>query len=287
MTRSGKKAPIFWDSDGVDGGKSSLRVVLEWMTNPANYNKWRGSDRTSGKTKEALLAEIVAQLKAVGIEHRDSPGVRENINSLEKQWRQAEDFRLATVAGITDGKSLRDALLKRCPHYDDLHDVMMDRPSARTKVTFDDQDAAEGELLSTCLSVLQKGEKRPLAIDADSSTKKHKVDSVDRLLEQQADVLRIREEKRERMIDYREREHALKSKELLLKEEKNNREKAQADIDLQIKMVQLQTAQREAAVQLLLSRKQLQDSGVPQEEIDRLLPLQSESEGVGISAESD
>eukprot|EP00644_Phytophthora_capsici_P000492 jgi/Phyca11/100404/e_gw1.4.1211.1 len=125
ITRSGKKAPIFWDSDGVDGGKSSLRVVLEWMTNPANYNKWRGSDRTSGKTKEALLPEIVAQLKAVCIEHRDSPGVREKINSLEKQWRQAEDFRLATGAGITDEKSLRDALLKRCPYYYDLHDVMM------------------------------------------------------------------------------------------------------------------------------------------------------------------
>ncbi|KAG1704836.1 hypothetical protein DVH05_004864 [Phytophthora capsici] len=59
MTRSEKKAPIFWDSDGVDG-----------------------CDRTSGKTKEALLAEIVAQLKAVGIEHRDSPGVREKINPI-------------------------------------------------------------------------------------------------------------------------------------------------------------------------------------------------------------
>ncbi|KAE8966578.1 hypothetical protein PR003_g29430 [Phytophthora rubi] len=57
-TRAGKKAPIFWDSDGVDGGKSSLRVVLDWMTNPANYDKWRGSDRHNGNTKEALLKQI-------------------------------------------------------------------------------------------------------------------------------------------------------------------------------------------------------------------------------------
>ncbi|KAG1706284.1 hypothetical protein DVH05_001432 [Phytophthora capsici] len=96
MTRSGKKAPIFWDSDGVDGGKSSLRVVLEWMTNPANYNKWRGSDRTSGKMKEALLAEIVAQLKAVGIEHRDSPGVREKINTSDFIRINAVTTRLAS-----------------------------------------------------------------------------------------------------------------------------------------------------------------------------------------------
>ncbi|KAG7385970.1 hypothetical protein PHYBOEH_008854 [Phytophthora boehmeriae] len=204
--------------------------VLEWMTNPSNYDRWRGSDRTSGKTKEALLTEIVDRLVAVGIKHRDSTGVREKINTLEKQFREAEDFRLGTGAGITDEKDLRSALLKRSPHYYDLHDVMVDRPSARAKFTSDDQDTAEEEVRSASLSVLQKGEKRPLAIDAASSTKKHKVDSVDRLLEQQADTLRSREEKRDRMMYYREREHAIKSKELLLKEEKNSREKAQADV---------------------------------------------------------
>ncbi|OWZ21183.1 hypothetical protein PHMEG_0004300 [Phytophthora megakarya] len=62
ITRSGKKPPIFWASDGVNWGKSSLRVVLEWMTNPANFDKWPGSDHTSGKTKETLLTEIVGRL---------------------------------------------------------------------------------------------------------------------------------------------------------------------------------------------------------------------------------
>lgn len=172
-TRSGKKAPIFWDSDGVNGGKSSLRVVLEWMTNPANYDKWRGSDRTSGKTKEALLTDIVDRLKAVGIEHRDSAGVREKINTLEKQFREAEDLRLGTRADITDEKDLRSALLKRSPHYYYLHDVMLDRPSARAKFTSDDQDLAAKEAVrSASASVLQKGEKRSLAIDAASETKK-------------------------------------------------------------------------------------------------------------------
>ncbi|POM78164.1 Hypothetical protein PHPALM_4338 [Phytophthora palmivora] len=188
-------------------------VVLEWMTNPANYDKWRGSDRTSGKTKEALLTEIVDRLEAVGIKHRDSSGVREKINTLEKQFHEAEDFRLGTGAGITDEKDLRSVLLKRSPHYYDLHDVMLNKPSARAKFTSDDQDAAaEEEVRSASLSVLQKGEKRPLVIDAESGTKKYKVDAVDRLLELQADALRTREEKRNRMMDYRDREHALKSK---------------------------------------------------------------------------
>ncbi|KAF4133542.1 hypothetical protein GN958_ATG17266 [Phytophthora infestans] len=54
-TRAGKSTPTFWDPDGVDGGKSFLRVVLDWLSDPSNYDKWRGSDRTNGQTKEALL----------------------------------------------------------------------------------------------------------------------------------------------------------------------------------------------------------------------------------------
>ncbi|KAG3081906.1 hypothetical protein PC116_g13606 [Phytophthora cactorum] len=74
-----------------------VRVVLDWMTNPSNYN---------GKNKEALLNQIVQQLLSVGIEHRDSAGVLEKINTLEKQFRMAEDFLAGTGAGITDEKDL-------------------------------------------------------------------------------------------------------------------------------------------------------------------------------------
>ncbi|KAF1785259.1 hypothetical protein GQ600_9470 [Phytophthora cactorum] len=41
-TRNGKKAPIFWDSD-VSTEEVFSSVVLDWMTNPSNYN---------GKTKK-------------------------------------------------------------------------------------------------------------------------------------------------------------------------------------------------------------------------------------------
>lgn len=50
-----KRKPIFRDRDGVNDGKSSLQVVLEWLSTETSYNKWRGSDRNSGNTKEALL----------------------------------------------------------------------------------------------------------------------------------------------------------------------------------------------------------------------------------------
>ncbi|KAE8969496.1 hypothetical protein PR003_g25921 [Phytophthora rubi] len=61
-----KKKPVFWDRDGVNEGKSSLQVVLDWLSTETNYNEWQGSDRNSGNTEEALLKEIVAELRATG-----------------------------------------------------------------------------------------------------------------------------------------------------------------------------------------------------------------------------
>ncbi|OWY97172.1 hypothetical protein PHMEG_00032362 [Phytophthora megakarya] len=204
-TRTGKKAPIFWDSDGVNGGKTSLRVILDWMSDQANYDKWRGSDRNSGKTKEALLGEILEQLEKAHIKHRDRA---------------------------------RRSATSRNP-------------------------------------ILQRNEKQPLAVKSSSTCKKQKPDSDERLLEQQEEAFRARKEKRERAMVYQEREHELRRKELQLKEEKHDREKAHADLELKLKLVHLKTAEREAAVQLLLARKKLQDGGVAQKGIAHLLPISS------------
>lgn len=57
------------------------------------------------------------------------------------------------------------------------------------------------------------------------------------------------------------RERDLRQKELELKEEKNAREEALADVDLELKRVQLETAQIESVVQLLLSRKSYKTAG--------------------------
>ncbi|KAE9009633.1 hypothetical protein PR002_g15563 [Phytophthora rubi] len=140
--RTGKKKPILWDSGGVNNGKSSLLIVLDWITNPANNGKWRGSDHNNGKTKETLLTKIVAKLVAAGIKHRDCAGVREKIDLLENQYREAENILAGTGVGVTDEAELRSAILKRCPPYYDLHDVMVDWPSARPHITSDSIDDA-------------------------------------------------------------------------------------------------------------------------------------------------
>ncbi|KAI9980490.1 hypothetical protein PInf_030122 [Phytophthora infestans] len=64
---SGKKPNMYWDKDGVDGGKSSLDVLLDWMTIDTNYNRWHGADRTSGYPPTASSVSDVTLGRTEGV----------------------------------------------------------------------------------------------------------------------------------------------------------------------------------------------------------------------------
>eukprot|EP00644_Phytophthora_capsici_P017220 jgi/Phyca11/59458/gw1.48.305.1 len=237
-----KKKIIFWDKDGFDGGLPSVEVLLNWMTTEGNYDKWRGSDRNNGNTKEFLLKEI---------------------------YRLAQDFLSQTGSGITDETTLRAEVLKRCPYYYRLQDVMLDRPSAHPLITSDDLDAAEQAGGDDTAVITQKGEKRPLAFmssaPSSQTEKRQKVESVEALLARQTATLLQRSETRSSMLE-------LKQRQVELMEHRNSREEKEASLDIALKQVQLEAAKRESVVQLLLSRKKLKDNGVSDNEIDTLLP---------------
>ncbi|EEY69718.1 uncharacterized protein PITG_06197 [Phytophthora infestans T30-4] len=237
-----KRKPTFWDRDGVNDGKSSLQVVLDWLSTETNYNKWRGSDRNSGSTKEALLKEIAAELSAA-----------------------------QNGAGITSESTLRGEILKRCSYYYQITAVFEARPSARPRVTSDDIDD-NADASDRGSAIVQRGEMRPLVLDDEVDLKRLKADPVDKLLAQQSKACKLRADKASRMLQLHESELKLKQREVQLKEDRNERESAQADVELALKRVQLEAAQREAVVQLLLARKKLLDAGVSVVKADRLLP---------------
>ncbi|KAE8888948.1 hypothetical protein PF003_g26923 [Phytophthora fragariae] len=247
----------FPDRDAVKEGKSSLQVVFDWLSTEMNYNKWRGSDRNNGSTKESLLKEIVSELKAVGIEHRTTGDVREKISAIERQFREAVDFQAQTGSGITTEATLRCEILECCPYYYKLADVFDSRPSARPSITSDGID--EGEEASSSNAIVQRGEKRPLAFDDDDfEAKRQQKDPVEKLLDQQLTASKQRAQKPNRPLQFQETKLELKQREIKLKEE-------QADVDLALKRVQLEAAQRDAVVQLVLARKQLHSNGVSTE----------------------
>ena len=62
-----KKQYKSWVKDGVDGGPSSLDVLVDWLTTGSNYARFRG-DGVEGSTKTTLINEIIEKLNF----HRDN-----------------------------------------------------------------------------------------------------------------------------------------------------------------------------------------------------------------------
>jgi hypothetical protein len=75
-----KKAYKAWNKDGVAGGPSSLDIIVDWLTTGNNYARWRG-DAEDGLTKKTLASEIVAKMKANGINYRLAKDVINKISS--------------------------------------------------------------------------------------------------------------------------------------------------------------------------------------------------------------
>ncbi|KAG7380858.1 hypothetical protein PHYPSEUDO_006719 [Phytophthora pseudosyringae] len=181
-----KKKPIFWDRYSVNEGKSSLQVVLDWLSTETNYNKWRGSDRNNGNTKEALLKEILPELKAEGSCIAQLATLVKK-NTIEKQFREAVDFQAQTGSSITSESTLRE------------------------------------EAVGRSSIIAQRAEKRPLTLDEDDTDAKRQTkDPVDKLLEQQNRVSKQRAEKTNRMLQLQETRLKLKQREVKLKEVQAN-----------------------------------------------------------------
>ena len=95
-----KKPAVPWDKDGPDG-QSSIRIILDWLGFKGNYQKWRG-DIKGGATKTALANEILAEMKKVGITHRDAKGIQTKIQELQTSYGKASDFLCGSGAGLLD-----------------------------------------------------------------------------------------------------------------------------------------------------------------------------------------
>ncbi|KAF4029140.1 hypothetical protein GN244_ATG19190 [Phytophthora infestans] len=102
---SGKKPNMYWDKDGVDGGKSSLDVLLDWMTIDTNYNRWHGADRTThgketsaggAKKEELRLKKREAELK----EERNKREAEQAIIALAIQQVQLETAKRDSIVQL-------------------------------------------------------------------------------------------------------------------------------------------------------------------------------------------
>ncbi|KAH9447914.1 hypothetical protein Pst134EB_021905 [Puccinia striiformis f. sp. tritici] len=142
---------IPWDSDG-DGVDTSISVLLDWLTTGTNFKRYRGN--TSGTTKVTMIQEVLDEMAAVGITHRNVKGVQTKIAELQGSYGKACDILRKTGSGVTDEdirngtSNLRKLILKACKYFDDLDPILSDRTSANPPVISASTDISVPNLLA-------------------------------------------------------------------------------------------------------------------------------------------
>ncbi|KAI8085869.1 uncharacterized protein B0P05DRAFT_534035 [Gilbertella persicaria] len=122
----GKKPYKSWLKDGVNGGPSSMEVLVNWLSKKANYAKWKGDD-CERIPKKSLLESIIDEMREVGIYHRLAKDVASKISTLQsnyrlvREWKEVEGKKLLENGVSEEG--IHEELVKRFPYWDSLDEV--------------------------------------------------------------------------------------------------------------------------------------------------------------------
>ncbi|KAI8973944.1 hypothetical protein BDB01DRAFT_729570 [Pilobolus umbonatus] len=125
-TSKGKKPYKSWLKDGVNGGPSSMDVLVNWLSKKANYAKWKGDD-CERIPKKSLLESIIDEMREVGIYHRLAKDVASKISTLQsnyrlaREWKEVDGKKLLETGATEEG--IHEELLKRFPYWDALNEV--------------------------------------------------------------------------------------------------------------------------------------------------------------------
>jgi hypothetical protein len=169
-----------WDKDGINGNKSSISILIDWMTTEGNMAKYFGGLNKSGKTngdrKEVYhnqLRDMISNengelefqhtfiiiiiyvvlistdtncfylINGVTGMYRSPESIRTKIVRIMKMYKKAQD-RFNTSGNGLEGIEYSDfhtrVLNETCRFYDDLHPILGDRPNVTPWITNEDPD---------------------------------------------------------------------------------------------------------------------------------------------------
>lgn len=148
-TQTNQTTTKFWDNDAET---SSLSILLEWITDERNADKYFGAQDTSSKsgfsiddgiTKAGLCKQISEIIKTTNGVYRSPDSIRSKIDDLVGKFKQTHDWIFATGQGVreTEGEeNFKEIVLGKFRFYYDLEPILSQRPSIRPLFTTDDVD---------------------------------------------------------------------------------------------------------------------------------------------------
>ncbi|KAH9820773.1 hypothetical protein DFH28DRAFT_884356 [Melampsora americana] len=164
-----KKKNPHWENDDNGNGKSSMYLLIDWLTEEGNYDRYKDNKCE----KRGVAEEIEKYMIDHGIFSRDASTIGKKITRLEKAWRDANTIRCRTGEGsLTTARdrkaiegweddnpkwlSLEKAalapILKKCKYYFELEPFMETR-HGNTRLapaqSLADDDTNEVEFISS------------------------------------------------------------------------------------------------------------------------------------------
>ncbi|KAG9398320.1 hypothetical protein AC1031_014660 [Aphanomyces cochlioides] len=282
-----------WQTDGVDGGKSSMDVLISWISNESNYVRWRGGDKHSGATKASLANEIVRLMIKNGINNRNAKDIIAKISSIESSYREAREWREHTGQGIDDEDSINKEIKRRCPYFFEMDDVMRDRASTQPLATSEqlDEDFAgqrdsENESDSKKTNS-QNLKKKRMSIDSNTPVEK-KRSAMQAKLDDWTEITRQSFNLRQDEIKQKKDEFRLECdiEEKRLEIELHREARLAEEAKLNKKILELKSAEAkwdfdqkkeiqsfEKRLKTVETRRKLKQDGWPEHEIDYVCPL--------------
>ncbi|KAF7729303.1 hypothetical protein EC973_004559 [Apophysomyces ossiformis] len=74
---------VAWETDNALSKKrSSMAVLIDWLTTPENYDTWMGRKGITVASKQVLHEKIVEEMKKEGITYRKEADIRSNISTI-------------------------------------------------------------------------------------------------------------------------------------------------------------------------------------------------------------
>lgn len=166
-----------WHNDSASKhSRSSLDVLLGWLTTPGNYSRWAArsagpSTKSSGEGRLSLCKEVNALLQREGITHRKDMDVYAKIVVIEKSFHAAKKWLEETALMPkflhgTAGKDVEANVNQLCRHYKELAPAFAatnNETAASEVVDIDDDDEEDDGGKSDTTTSTDDAEEKPRA----------------------------------------------------------------------------------------------------------------------------
>lgn len=264
---------LSWQSDHVRD-KSSLDVLLSWLTSKSNYARWKESRQPSGRFSNAeVCTEIRNLMRAQGIQHRSNNSIRRKVLLLEDSIAKAHKFLVSKGLGRLETlgdceQELKYKILRLCPEFERLSPVV-GAYRFRHKPEFPSETQSRRPTASPAIAQKKK-RARDTSIDEDAqdsftAPKRRAVSSSPRNSGQDPEFHR-----RKTSHDV---EVGIKQAWLQLEREKRKFELEVAQTKMRLELSVAQEQQESALVVVrALARQKLLNAGISKDEVDVLLP---------------